>query len=248
MIIESKNEIESFTVDYYSRKWEKYNLEDLKNRIEIAKPILEPIILLIDTFQDCKILDIGTGPGTIPFAIIEMLKPKYKMQIVGIDPSSSVIQFANTMAKKLKKNDILHFEEGGFEKIPFPNNKFDVVISNASFNISTNKEDALNEMSRVVKYGGSVIIADCFRKSQKKHKPRKECNNRLWAVCISGAVQKGWLIEYSKSYGLHLKRSKDLTNVVTNLIQAGKWDWKEFIDFDLEYHIIHFIKKSGKDI
>jgi len=186
-------------------------------------------------------LDIGTGPGTLPFAITDMIEPKAGIRIVGIDPSESAIENARKTAIELKRT-MVEFERGSFEEIPFPDAAFDLVISNASFNLSTEKEDAIREMGRVVKDEGKVILADCFRKEDAAHKDKQQCNDRLWAVCISGAVEKSWLIDHAKPHRLHLNDSKDLTNIVADLIRQGKWNWREFIDFDLEYCALEFIK------
>jgi SAM-dependent methyltransferase len=232
-----------FTIDYYSAKWGGYTLDHLNEMIGIAKPLLEPIFDLVPN-QGGYILDIGTGPGTIPFAFVKMRHSKDYIRIMGIDPSQPAINFANQMAIEFKVENFVKFRLGTFEDIPFPDNTFDVVISNASFNLSTQKEEAVQEMYRVVKDEGIVIIADCFRK--KGSKVSNQCNTRLWAICVSGAIEINWLISYAKSIKLRHIGSMDLTHVVTALILEGKWNWKEFIDFDLEYSALKFIKTKGE--
>ncbi|HDS45980.1 MAG TPA: class I SAM-dependent methyltransferase [Methanomicrobia archaeon] len=98
--------------------------------IEIAKPLLEPIFDLIPN-KGGYILDTGTGPGTIPFAFIKMQNLKDDMRMVGTGPSQPAINFANQMAIKLEVEIFVNFRLRTFEDIPFPDNTFDVVISNA---------------------------------------------------------------------------------------------------------------------
>jgi len=52
------------------------------------------------------------------------------------------------------------FMEASAEKLPFPNEDFDVVISNGVFNLIPGKVKALSEVYRVLKPGGRMMIAD----------------------------------------------------------------------------------------
>jgi ubiquinone/menaquinone biosynthesis C-methylase UbiE len=52
------------------------------------------------------------------------------------------------------------FVEGSAEKLDFPDDSFDVVISNGVFNLIPNKESALSEVFRLLKPGGRFMIAD----------------------------------------------------------------------------------------
>lgn len=238
---DDESKLRGFTIDYYSDKWGGYTENDLKKRIEIAEPLLEPIIDSIPISQGCYILDIGTGPGTIPFSLIEMKGLKDDTRIMGIDPSLPALRFASQMAIEKNVDSFVKFREGVFENIPFPDKTFDLVISNASFNLSLNKEGGLHEMNRVLKDDGVVIIADCFRR-KGANKVCDKCDNRLWAICISGTVERDLLITQAESMGLHHTGSTNLTDVVVDLVQSGKWNWREFIDFDLEYYAIRFTK------
>ena len=49
---------------------------------------------------------------------------------------------------------------GDAEALPFPDGTFDAVISNGVFNLTLNKEKALQEAHRVLKPGGRLMLAD----------------------------------------------------------------------------------------
>jgi ubiquinone/menaquinone biosynthesis C-methylase UbiE len=44
--------------------------------------------------------------------------------------------------------------------LPFPDNSFDLVISNGAFNLVVDKVKALSEVFRVLKPGGRFLLAD----------------------------------------------------------------------------------------
>jgi arsenite methyltransferase len=56
--------------------------------------------------------------------------------------------------------DNVTYEEVSAEKLSFPDKNFDVVISNGAFNLVPDKAKALSEVSRVLKPGGRLMIAD----------------------------------------------------------------------------------------
>ncbi len=235
----TNQERKKFTIQFYDKKWITFDLEKLKARLENARPLLEKILAIIDIRNVFTILDIGTGPGTIPIAIIEKYHSHHSYQIYGIDPSQISISVATKIIKNLGLEKKIIYKIGSFEEIPFPNNFFDLIVSNASFNLCTNKVKAINEISRVSKEAGQIIIVDCFKK-REEHQCREE-SAELWSKCISGAITPEWLIKNANSKGLIFKYQEEITEIVRDLILNGKWNWKEFIDYDLEYHILKFM-------
>jgi len=51
-------------------------------------------------------------------------------------------------------------QEGSAEQLPFPDEAFDVIISNGVFNLIPDKEKALREAFRVLKSSGRFLLAD----------------------------------------------------------------------------------------
>ena len=52
------------------------------------------------------------------------------------------------------------YQGGSAENLPFPDESFDVVISNGVFNLIVDKAKALAEVFRVLKRNGRFMIAD----------------------------------------------------------------------------------------
>jgi ubiquinone/menaquinone biosynthesis C-methylase UbiE len=52
------------------------------------------------------------------------------------------------------------FQESSAEQLPFPDNSFEVLISNGVFNLVVDKVKALGEVYRVLKPGGRFMLAD----------------------------------------------------------------------------------------
>jgi SAM-dependent methyltransferase len=103
------------------------------------------------------VLDIGCGAGVDTIFAAIMTGPSGKA--VGIDLISEMLIRATENLSLLDLKNVT-FEEASADDLSFPDESFDVVISNGAFNLVILKANALSEVFRVLKPGGRLMIAD----------------------------------------------------------------------------------------
>lgn len=103
------------------------------------------------------ILDIGSGCGIDTMVAAAMAGPTGRA--VGIDVTSEMLERAR---QNLAGTDFRNvtFEKASGESLPFPDESFDVVLSNGVFNLIPDKPRALEEVFRVLRPGGRLMMAD----------------------------------------------------------------------------------------
>ena len=104
-----------------------------------------------------QVLDIGCGAGVD--AILASMMTGSTGNVVGVDIVPEMLQQAekNLMMTDLKN---VSFKKTSGEKLPYPVDTFDAVISNGVINLIPDKEAALTEIIRVLKPGGRLMMAD----------------------------------------------------------------------------------------
>ena len=103
------------------------------------------------------VLDIGCGTGVDTLIAAILVGPKGRA--VGIDMIPEMLgQAKNNLRETRLKN--VTFQPVSAENLPFPDESFDVVISNGVFNLIPDKVKALAEAFRVLRSNGRLMIAD----------------------------------------------------------------------------------------
>lgn len=105
-----------------------------------------------------RVLDIGTGSGRLAIELAKM-KGCY-FDITAIDISENMIRKAVENARQAGVEDRIRFLVGTAAALPFPDDSFDLVISYASLHHWLEPVAVFNEVERVVKESGGVIIRD----------------------------------------------------------------------------------------
>ena len=95
------------------------------------------------------ILDIGGNTGKITQAYSTNCK-----EVVVLEPKRNVIEYGRSHRPNIK------FIEGQAENIPLPDEYFDKVVASASFHHFSDQDKALEEMKRVLKPDGKIIILE----------------------------------------------------------------------------------------
>jgi SAM-dependent methyltransferase len=103
------------------------------------------------------VLDIGCGAGVDSIIAAKLVGPSGA--VTGIDLVPEMLARAGENAR-LAGVDNVTFRVSSAEQLPFPDNSFDVVISNGVFNLVVDKVKALGEVFRVLKPGGRFMLAD----------------------------------------------------------------------------------------
>ena len=103
------------------------------------------------------VLDIGCGAGVDSIIAAKLAGPSGS--VTGIDLVPEMLARARENAR-LAGVDNVSFQESSAEQLPFPDNSFDVVISNGVFNLVVDKYKALSEVFRVLKPGGRFRLTD----------------------------------------------------------------------------------------
>jgi SAM-dependent methyltransferase len=110
-----------------------------------------------------RALDVGCGPGQIP---ILMAKRWPALQFVGIDAGPAMIEKARQDAAAAGvKIEFQVFRVGpqGEARLPYPDASFELVTCNSTLHHLADPLGAMNEMARVAKPEGAVLLRDLVR-------------------------------------------------------------------------------------
>lgn len=104
-----------------------------------------------------SILDVASGTGTLSRSISRAL-PAAKVH--GVDGDADMVRRAERLA--VKEGSGVVYTQGFAQELPYDNESFDVVTSSLFFHhlMSDSKSLALNEISRVLKPHGVLLISD----------------------------------------------------------------------------------------
>jgi len=132
-----------------------------------------------------QVLDIGSGSGMDTF--VAALKVGQVGKVSGVDMTDEQLEKAEHLRKAHQFNNVI-FYKSYIENLPFDAGSFDAVISNGVINLAADKEKVFQEISRVLKPGGRMVISDIVTETQLPE--NITCNATLWAACIGGASQQ----------------------------------------------------------
>jgi len=102
------------------------------------------------------ILDVATGTGDFALQALSINPEK----VTGIDISAGMLEVGQAKIQKLGLNDKIALLNGDSENIPFDENKFDAVTVAFGVRNFENLEKGLQEIYRVLKPGGMVVILE----------------------------------------------------------------------------------------
>jgi ubiquinone/menaquinone biosynthesis C-methylase UbiE len=110
-----------------------------------------------------SVLDVGCGTGEV--ALLAKTRTKAS-EVHGIDPAPEMIAVARSKAARKKQE--IDFRVGVIEALPFPDASLDVVTSSLMMHHLPEelKVRGLEEVYRVLKPGGRLLIADFMQPSQ----------------------------------------------------------------------------------
>jgi len=129
------------------------------------------------------VLDLGSGGGLDCFLAAKKVGPKGR--VVGLDMSPDMIQVARRNARAMKAANV-EFRLGEMEYMPFPDDGFDVIISNCVINLSRDKDAVFREAFRVLRPGGRLRVSDIVW--TRNPTPEERSDLESWAGCVAGAV------------------------------------------------------------
>ncbi|NJO33963.1 MAG: class I SAM-dependent methyltransferase [Rhodospirillales bacterium] len=131
----------------YSR-WRASELGIITERLE-RQLILE----LIGDVQGCRVLDIGSGDGTLAVEL-----NRRGAAVVAIDRSIAMIDEAK--ARAARENANVNFQVAAAEHLPFREAQFDVVTAITILCFVDDPLPVFEEIARVLRPGGRLVIGE----------------------------------------------------------------------------------------
>jgi demethylmenaquinone methyltransferase/2-methoxy-6-polyprenyl-1,4-benzoquinol methylase len=119
------------------------------------------INIIYKNIKPSHILDVATGTGDLAIAAVKLHPDK----ITGIDISEKMLEIGRSKIERLGLTPKINLLQGDSEKIAFGDNFFDVAMVAFGVRNFTDPLLGLNEMYRVIRNGGMIMILEFSRPS-----------------------------------------------------------------------------------
>lgn len=138
------HELAAFDGDWRDSWWNQDFLELMQRRLEL------------DRVRD--LLDVGCGVGHWGQRLATLLAPDTR--VVGLDHEPGFLEAAARRARELGRPQRFEYVEGSVERLPFPDETFDLVTCQTVLMHVADPELALREMLRVTRRGGLLVASE----------------------------------------------------------------------------------------
>jgi ubiquinone/menaquinone biosynthesis C-methylase UbiE len=115
---------------------------------------LEEVVKLAQPTPTDRALDIATGAGHTALAIAP-----HVAEVVAFDLTPQMLEETARNARERSITNLLT-QQGAAEDLPFPDDSFEIVTVRTAPHHFADIKKAVNEMARVVKVGGRVVVVD----------------------------------------------------------------------------------------
>ncbi|MGH7569838.1 MAG: methyltransferase domain-containing protein [Gemmatimonadales bacterium] len=150
------------------------------------------------------VVDLGSGAGIDVFIAAKLVGPTGRA--IGVDMTDAMLAVASENRPKVASAlgyDVAEFRTGYLEKIPVDSKTVDLITSNCVVNLSPDKPRVFEEMWRILKDHGRVVVSDIV--SERDVPPHLKVNAELWGECLVGALTEEQFLaglERAGFYGL----------------------------------------------
>jgi ubiquinone/menaquinone biosynthesis C-methylase UbiE len=134
-------------------KW--YN-KSARSRIGSLQKLADEIASIVP--NDAKVVEVAPGPG---YLSIELAKRGFN--VTGLELSADFVEIEKKNAADAGVT--VSFKQGNAAAIPLSEETADFVVCMAAFKNFSEPQTAINEMYRVIKPGGSVLVIDMNREN-----------------------------------------------------------------------------------
>lgn len=124
------------------------------NKLKGHYDALGTIIQMSEVGIQDRVLDLACGT-----AIVSCEFAKYTKEVIGLDITQEMINQGLKNQKEMSLENVF-FQIGDVESLPFEDESFDIVFTRYSFHHFLNPSKVLDEMIRVCKPSGKIMVVD----------------------------------------------------------------------------------------
>ncbi|UGQ45431.1 methyltransferase domain-containing protein [Massilia endophytica] len=148
--------------------------------------------------EGATVLDHACGAGMDLLLAATKVGPNGR--VIGVDMTPAMLDSAWLAAHEAGLTGRVVLHQGVFEDLPVPDASVDVVLSNGVLNLAPDKPRVMQEIARVLRPGGQLLLADVVVDRPLSAAARSDAD--LWAACVGGAVQAQELLRLADDAGL----------------------------------------------
>lgn len=181
--------VEGARASYYDKACRDHRLESIKAEAREAAQWVK---------NGDSILELAPGPG---YLSIELSKLG-DFQITGLDISGALVEIARKNAREAGVE--IDFQRGNAANMPFPADHFNFIVCVLAFKNFKEPLQALNEMHRVLKPGGTALLRDLNRESPLRavKAVAESMGLRGFQASVAGMIQRGGAYSRKEYEGL----------------------------------------------
>jgi arsenite methyltransferase len=128
-----------------------------------------------------RVADIASGPG----ATACLLATEYGVAVDGVDVAAPTVRHAQARADGAGLSGAVRFHIGNAQRLPFPGNTFDAVLSECAFCTFPDKAAAAVEFARILRPSRRLGLADVT--TAQAGLPDELTSLAAWVACIADA-------------------------------------------------------------
>src|SRR5215467_597133 len=156
------------------------------------------------------ILDVGTRVGLIP---LKMLWQNENFYVIGIDTSTAMVERARETAAAWNLADRAFFQVGDARKMRLKTGYFDLVISDATLHAFDDPVSVLQEIGRVLKPKGGLLIRDLRRPSRFQMRRMAEAQTARYGSGMRPHIEAALRAAFTRSEIEDLMQASGLERV-----------------------------------